>query len=224
MKRIFTYICILCSSLLVTVRANAQNQAADVTGDTIPLFRNLAVSVDVAGPVMLMIGDYGDLQASVRVNLKDKFFPTLELGYGIGRHEDDIVTGTGTETKAPFGRIGMDFNVKKNKHDKYRLLAGVRYGYSQFDMKLWNNTIVDPVWGISAPVNVKHTGNYCHWLEGVFSADAQIAGPLRIGWSVRYRRHIASSDTPTGALWYIPGFGTYEKAKWSGMFNLTFEI
>lgn len=73
-----------CLLMLGGASANAQNQKkmATVEKDTIPFFRGMAVGVDVIGPVQLMVSDYGQYEASLRINLKDKYYPVFELGYG----------------------------------------------------------------------------------------------------------------------------------------------
>lgn len=45
-----------------------------------------------------------------------------------------------------FGRVGIDFNVMKNKHDLYRVLVGARYGYTSFNYDIGPLVIDDPVW------------------------------------------------------------------------------
>ena len=70
-----------CLLMLGGASANAQNQKkmATVEKDTIPFFRGMAVGVDVIGPVQLMVSDYGQYEASLRINLKDKYYPVFEL-------------------------------------------------------------------------------------------------------------------------------------------------
>ena len=65
--------------------------------------------------------------------------------------------------------------------------------------------------------------NY-HWMEAVFGVDAKIAGPLRLGWSVRYRRRIAHDDGNIGKTWYVPGYGKQGGSRLGGTFNIIFEI
>ena len=101
------------------------------TADSIPLFRGVAVSVDLVGPAEMMFGDYGQYEAAARINLKDKYFPVVELGWGKANAED-VATQLTYKTNAPYVRAGMDFNLMKNKHDIYRLLGGVRYAYTSF--------------------------------------------------------------------------------------------
>lgn len=224
--KIYAYICILLSSLFLsqTVYASGNKKGEEVEPDTVPLYRGLSVSVDAVGPLTKLLGDYGQYEAALRLNLKDKYFPIIELGYGIGNHEEDAITGLKAETKAPYGRIGVDYNILKNKHDIYRLYAGVRYGFTSFKTSISNNRITDPVWGGGALYQISdETCNY-HWGEGVFGVDVKIVGPFHLGWSVRYRLRLSSTDTQTGAIWYVPGYGVHDTSNWGGTFNLTLEI
>lgn len=65
--------------LLLSTAANAKG-GTEVKTDTVPLFKGFAVSVDIAGPAQMMLGDYGQYEAALRINLKDKYFPIFELG------------------------------------------------------------------------------------------------------------------------------------------------
>ena len=99
------------------IQASAQQkskQTAEASSDTIPLFRGVAVSADLAGIAQIAFSDYGQYEAALRINLKDKYFPIIELGYGQANSEN-IISKLSYKTKAPYGRIGMDFNLMKNK-------------------------------------------------------------------------------------------------------------
>ena len=50
-----------------------------VNEDSIPLFRGIAVSVDAVGPVQMMISDYGQYEAALKVNMTDKYYPVIEI-------------------------------------------------------------------------------------------------------------------------------------------------
>ena len=135
--------------LMGGVTAHAQNQQKKmdaVTEDTIPLFRGMTVGVDIIGPVQLMVSDYGQYEASLRINLKDKYYPIFELGYGKADASDES-TRINYKTSAPYFRIGVDWNLLKNKHDVYRLFGGFRYGFTSFKYDVSAPPVSDPVWG-----------------------------------------------------------------------------
>ena len=209
--------------LLVATSANAQKIVIQSEPDTVPLFRGIAVGADLFGAIQRQVSDYGQYEANLRVNLRDKYFPVFELGIGDADHQDDAVTGISVKTRAPYGRIGCDFNVLRDKHGDYRAYVGFRYAYSSFDFKLSHPGVEDPIWGGVAEYGTDETCN-SHWLEGVFAVDAKVLGPLRLGWSVRYRRRIVAPDCSVGDVWYIPGFGRSKKTCIGGTFNIAFEI
>ena len=213
--------------LLMLLNAHAQggskkNIIAE-TADSIPLFRGVAVSVDLVGPAEMMFGDYGQYEAAARINLKDKYFPVVELGWGKANAED-VATQLTYKTNALYVRAGMDFNLMKNKHDIYRLLGGVRYAYTSFKYDVNSPNIVDPVWKDNVEYNAEGVKCNYHWLEFSFGVDAKIWGPVRMGWTVRYRKKLYSKAGDFGTPWYVPGFGKSGSTRLGGTFNVTFEL
>ncbi len=88
-------------------------------------------------------------------------YPDFEIVVVNNASTDDTndVTQTTYKTSAPYGRIGIDFNILKNKHDIYRLYAGVRYAYTSFKFDVDHAPLIDPVWGRMA-VNTVLLGVY----------------------------------------------------------------
>lgn len=212
--------------LLAVATPSAAQERKDIAkqeADTVALFRGIAVSADLVGLVQLTVSDYGQYEAALRINLKDKYFPVVELGYGKA-DANDITTSMTFRTKAPYGRVGLDFNLLRNKHDIYRAYAGFRYGCTFYKFDVEGEGIKDPVWGDDVPFSVTGVKANYHWIEGVFGVDAKIAGPLRLGWSVRYRSRIAHDDGTLGNTWYVPGYGKKGGTRLGGTFNIIFEI
>ena len=212
--------------LMGGVTAHAQNQQKKmdaVTEDTIPLFRGMAVGVDIIGPVQLMVSDYGQYEASLRINLKDKYYPIFELGYGKADASDES-TRINYKTSAPYFRIGVDWNLLKNKHDVYRLFGGFRYGFTSFKYDVSAPPVSDPVWGGEASYGAEDVSANFQWLEGVFGVDAKIWGPVRMGWRFRYKRKLTQKKGNIGNSYYVPGFGKQGGTRLGGTFNVTLEI
>ena len=228
-RRISSFIsrAIAISLLLLAVATPSAAQEmkgiAKQEADTVALFRGVAVSADLVGLVQLAVSDYGQYEAALRINLKDKYFPVVELGYGKA-DANDITTSMTFRTKAPYGRVGLDFNLLRNKHDIYRAYAGFRYGCTFYKFDVEGEGIKDPVWSDDVPFSVTGVKANYHWIEGVFGVDAKIAGPLRLGWSVRYRSRIAHDDGTLGNTWYVPGYGKKGGTRLGGTFNIIFEI
>ncbi|HEY9551194.1 MAG TPA: DUF6048 family protein, partial [Prevotella sp.] len=79
-------------------------------------------------------------------------------------------------------------------------------------------------WGGTSNYGTEGLKGSYHWLEGVGGVDAKIWGPLRLGWSVRYKRRLFKSVDELGEPWYVPGFGRSGGAKIGATFNVIFEL
>ena len=195
MRLLITILLALCLTA-VSAQTKTQPSATEQKEKTL---EGIAVGVDLVGPAMLCIGEYGDLQATVTANLRGRYLPTVEVGYGKADITDDD-TDVRYKTSAPFFRLGCDFNLLKNKHDDYRLLVGLRYGFTSFSYDTY--TPYDD--GTSFTDESEKVS--LHWLELCFGVDAKMWGPVHMGWSLRYRRRLNSPDyvnTPQ----YAPGYG-----------------
>ena len=201
-KNISAYILTLTFSLLMLIGhatpAQAQLKMFRLEKDSIPFFRGFQVSFDLVGPAMLLLGDRGEYEGALRINLHDQWFPIFEMGLGRAKREDDEVTHLTYKTSAPYFRIGMDWNILRNKHQANRLFVGFRYAFTTYK------------------VDILH--------EDLFGIDAKVYGPLHLGWSVRYKRRVAHKDGDLGNVWYVPGFGINDKDNLAANFNVIFDI
>ena len=226
-RRISKYISrFLVSSLLVLSPLGASAQALKILPeikDTTALFRGVAVSADMIGLLQMGLSSYGQYEAALRVNLKDKYFPIIELGLGKADAED-AATRLSYKTSAPYGRVGLDLNLMKNKHDINRLYGGFRYAYTSYKFDLFCPGVRDPNWGETAEFKAKDVECNYHWLELVGGVDAKIWGPIRLGWTVRYKRRLAHDDGYVGNTWYVPGYGKSGNTRLGGTFNVIFEL
>lgn len=192
--------------------------------DSVPFFQGVAVSVDLAGAAQLQLSDYGQLEAALRVNLHNQYFPTFEVGLGKATHEDDQVTGISYRTKAPYFRLGADVNLMKKKHTGNRIFAGVRYACTYYKVDMDCQNFPDPVWKWDTGFGVRDEKCNQHWAEVLLGIDAKVAGPLHLGWSVRYRKRLFHDDGQQEKTWYVPGYGIQESTRLGYTFNLTIDI
>ena len=192
--------------------------------DTVPFFQGFAVSADLVGVAQMMLSDYGQYEGAFRLNLHNQYFPVVEVGYGKANHEEDDVTGISYRTEAPYFRFGVDVNIMKKKHTGNRIFAGVRYAYTNYKVNISQRAFVDPAWQWETSFDVKDMRLYQHWAEALFGIDAKIAGPLHLGWSVRYRMRLAHNDNQIGQAWYVPGFGLQDSGNLGGTFNVIIDI
>lgn len=187
-----------------------------------PRTTTLEVSVDALGAVQRLVSSYGQYEAALRWNLNDKYFPIVEVGIGDADKEEET-TKLHYTTTAPYGRLGVDLNMLRDKHDDYRVYVGIRAAYTSFKYDLASTEdITDPVWGGSHPVDVQ--GEKCSylWAELVGGVQAKIWGPLHLGWSIRYKNRLHQKYGDAGEPWYVPGFGKRGSSRLGGEFNVIF--
>ena len=222
----YTFISRLAVSALLlaaAMAAHAQGKLFAIKKDSVPVLNGFAVSVNVAGPVILALSDYGEYEAAVRLNLHDQYFPTVEVGYGKAEHDDEV-TGLYYKTQAPFFRIGCDLNLLKNKHSANRLYAGLRYAFTSYKVDMAHPTFEDPVWQWDTGFSISGMDCNQHWMEVVFGLDSKIWGPFHLGWSVRYKLRLAHNDGTAGNTWYVPGYGKYGDTRIGANFNVIIDI
>ncbi len=218
---------LICISILAVFAISTRSQAQGFLKwetDSVPFFRGFAVGFDLAGAAQQQLGDYGQLEGSLRLNLHDHYFPIVELGIGKANHEGDQSPGIAYHTKAPYFRIGVDVNLMKKKHTGNRIFVGLRYGFTSYKIDIDKRPFPDPVWKWDVSFGVKDESCYQHWAELLFGIDAKVAGPLHLGWSVRYRRRLAHNDGLMGKTWYVPGYGIQGSTVLGYTFNLLIDI
>lgn len=197
---------------------------AELAKQKVPVFMGVIVQADIVGVVMKALdADWSQMEVAARINLKEKFFPVFELGYG----ESDCI-GTETEntfsTKAPYFRIGMDYNFSKKWWNGNRIFAGVRYAFTSYDYDIASLDFADPVWGNEVPFNYEGLSAKFQWAEFVFGMETKIWTLFYLGWTVRYKFRVKHSESSVGKPYYVPGFGEYDNSCFGGTFNIIFNI
>ena len=154
MNRTIRHIIMLAIALLTDIWAMAQEPQNDpeplMPGETpkptkyvaleaekqhLVFFQGFTLSIDAYGPISYMVSDYGTAEGALRLNLKNTFFPIIEAGYGRCT-KDDFNTKVKYKVKAPYGRVGLDVNLLKDKFQSNRLYVGARYGLSSFKYEM----------------------------------------------------------------------------------------
>ena len=199
---------------------------ADVMGEKkeLPLFQGFTVSFDVLGLGMLAITDYGTIEGALRLSLKNTFLPIVELGYGICDMQD-YNTKISYKVNAPFFRLGCDWNFLRNKFQDNRMFIGLRWGFSTYKYDMSGPMKTDPVFGGAGAFDFSGTTSTSNWVEFVLGCQVKIVKNFHMGWSLRLKYHIHSSQNDNSKAYYIPGYGTTTNSNtWSGSYNLIFDL
>ena len=201
--------------------AHKKKKEKDPNIPVYPLLYGLEVGVDLWGPGSALLGsDNFSAEAVAALNMKNRFFPTVEIGYG--KSDNWSEEGIHYKTGAPYFRLGMDYNVFYKKKFLHKLLVGVRYGFSSFKYDVaslgiddpifgghFNPNIEDDIWGGSIPFNHPGMKSTMQWLELCGSIRAHVWRDLYMGWSVRFKFRLSASTGLYGDPAYVPGYGTF---------------
>ncbi len=214
-------------------QANQKDKKKKVPEIVYPLYNGVNVGVDLFGIGNKVLGgDFLSSEVSVDVNLKNRIFPVVEMGYGKTDSWNDY--GTHYKSSAPYFRIGMDYNVLFKKNFKNYLFVGLRYATTSFKYDIEALDINDPVYGGkinnpnqednifggSVPFNHKGMKGSMQWFELCGGIRAHIWKDLYMGWTVRFKYRTSSTMDNYGNPWYIPGYGKYS----SNTIGLTYTV
>ena len=202
-----------------------------------PLYNGISVSVDLWGPGSKLFGsDFFSSEVAIDVNLKNRFFPIVELGYGNTDTWSD--KGIHYKTGAPYFRIGMDYNALYNKKHGHMILVGLRYAATSFKYdvealgindpeyggSLGNPNLVDGIWGNSLPFNYKGMKGSMQWAEFCVGIRAHVWKDLYMGWAFRFKFRMSSSVAEHGDPWYVPGYGKYNGNTTGVTYTITYKL
>lgn len=187
-----------------------------------PMFRGLFVSADVFGfiyPVFIKDGFYNN-EASLSVNLLDRFFPIVEAGWGHCNTVGNLY-GIKYNTAAPYARVGMDYNLQYKKGKQNYIYGGLRFGATSFSYDVSAPPLIDPVTQVSYPVEITGNSVPAYWLEAVIGLRARVWSNLHMGWNLRYKRMLSDPTGINGNPWFVPGYGVYGTSTLGVTYNIS---
>ena len=208
----------------LSMQAQSQKPQVSLTEDTVKLIVSKQIYVNAAGVVLWQASDYGELEGGVRVNLLNKYFPTLEVGMGLCDKTDDQ-TDAHFKASAPFAKIGCDYNFARQKASGNRIYGGLRLGYTSFKYDLDAPAINDPYWSEQQmKLQYSNIKSNAMWVEALFGLETKIWRNFHMGWTARYKRCMKVKSADFGEPWYIPGYGKNQDHIFTGTFNLIYEF
>lgn len=230
MKKIITaYIILLMSSLLfiafpVQAQHPPQPEGVKVEEEKIPLYNGVSIGVDLFGiGNKLFGGDFLSSEVSIDANLKNRFFPIIEIGYGLTDTTDDDYN-IHYKSSAPYARIGLDYNTMSKKKSDSFLFAGMRYGFTAFKYDVQAPELEDPIWGSSVPFSYNGINSHAHWIELLVGIRVKIIKNFQMGWTVRYKARLNVKDNINATPWYIPGYGSNKSTNFGFTYNLIYKL
>lgn len=213
--------------LPATGMAQETTQQAGKEAPQLPLYQGIYVGVDVFGVANHALGsDFLSSEVSVEANLRNKYFPVVEIGYGkTGTTNDE--TDIYFKTSAPYFRIGAGYNVfHKKPHLPGQFIVGVRYGYSSFSYDVDAPSLTDPNWGgaVTIPLSYQGVKSNASWAELVASLKTHVFKGIHLGLAVRYRSLLSVKKAENSEPWYIPGYGKNKSTNFGITYSIIYKL
>jgi hypothetical protein len=220
---IFRFISTLLLISLFSPLALGQSKKKAAPKEKAPLLSGVGVGIDVCGLAMKAVGArFANMEICGRVGLKEKFFPIFEMGIGDCTRNGGETTNV-FSTRAPYWRIGVDYNINK-KVNGNRFLVGMRYGFSRYKYDFYNPDFADPVYGIKAPLSLEGLNGNNQWLELCVGFETRLWSIVRLGYNIRYKSRTLQSVSELGEPYFVPGFGKNDGNAFGGSVYLTFDV
>ena len=180
------------------------------------IWQGMNIKVDLGTPIeefIVSAKKIRTVEMAMNCRLKNRWYPTLELGYAQAKASAD---GGRYEGYGGFTRVGLDINaLKKNAKGQNALLAGVRVGTAFQEYNLYNVTMQDPYWGILGNRDFPNQFRCDVWGEIVAGCQVHLWAGLHMGWYVRLKLLFTrSADVDNVMSYYIPGYGYRDRTNW----------
>lgn len=186
-------------------------------------FEGAEITFDIMSPMSSYFGrKYMNTQVGLKVNLNYRLYPVIELGVGTC---DDREEGVHYKIdRAPYVRIGADYNLHWKKRKDSHLFVGARYAFSTFSYDVWSAPITDGVWEGATPFEYRDVKASAHWAEFLIGIQARIAGPILMGWDFRYRMPLSVSKKDYAAPHIVPGMGEDKENNFGLTYSIIYEL
>lgn len=192
--------------------------------DTLSFYQGASLGVDIFGIANKALGgDFISSEVMLEFDLKHRFFPIIELGYGkINTTDDDV--NIHYKTSGPYARLGLNYNLQYKKQRPGYLYLGLRYGVSSFSFDVEGPNMVDPIWKTEVPFSYKDLKTTVHWAEIVIGLRAKVFSNFHMGWALRYKMRLNQTAHENAQAHYIPGFGINNATRLGITYNLVYKL
>lgn len=173
-----------------------------------PLLHSVSVGIDIFDPVARLLGQqYGGTSFQAEVSFHNRFKPGIIIGFGSADIKPDGANFRYRCQTAPFGLIGLKYNMFYNSNSDYQLNIGAYYGLTSCNYTI-NDAVISPgYWDTPAVINTqpyRGTVSFARFTAGI---KVKLAGNLSAGWDMIFNLRATTSAQPYGKPLYMPGLG-----------------
>ena len=176
----------------------------------VPLYQGVQVGIELSGPASYFLSDSWSSSVKADINLKNKFFPTLEAGYS--DFDKTAENGIHFISSGTYLKVGLNIPIKMNGAKAENILyGGIHYGISSFGYDLENLVFSGGYWGDNNITSLTNEKATVGWAEAAIGLRIKVLGPFSLGWGIQYKSIINIKKGDNSNPPYIPGYGMNTK-------------
>lgn len=172
----------------------------------IPLYQGIQIGAEFGKPLSGLLNGENSYSIKADLNLKNTWFPTLELGHGeFDRTSQNSIHAV---VSGNYCKIGLNKSLSYlgNKAENV-FFAGLHYGFSSFNYSLDHLQWYPQYWGTPAASGMNNQEGRLGWLEIQLGVRVRVLGPFSLGWTGQYKSALHSSGSSISNPPFAPGFG-----------------
>lgn len=215
-----------------TINTTTEPTAADTAAyvprerepDTTALYQGINLKLDVGAAALeaaITQGRVLSFELGMNVNLKNRYLPTLELGYAGGKAFAD---GGGYYGQGGFAKVGLDLSALKKSGKWNMLLVGLRLGTAVQGYQLNDVLVPDSYWQETVVTQVPWRVGADVWGEVVVGVQVQIYKRFHMGWYARFKILFTKQENGNFSPYYIPGYGYRQETNFGLNYYLGFAL
>ena len=192
----------------------------------VPFYQGIQIGVDLLSPTQALFSNNYGAGIKADINLKNKYFPTFEVGFSnfdkvsINNNEK----GTRCAFSGEYLKVGLNFPLSLSGDKAENMFfAGIHYGFSAFSYNIENLYYPNNYWDntITSFQNEKASAG---WVEIVTGVRVKVMGPISLGWMLHYKSTIHVSNGDHSIPPFIPGYGLNIKPMSGMTLNLYYKL
>lgn len=169
----------------------------------------VSVGLNFFDAVLKVFGQsYSSFDIHADMTLYNWLMPVVEAGIGFASSSPDNGAFNIKVRPSPYLKVGFNYNFLYKSNPDYQFWLGLRAGvaHSRYDVRdITPSSDYYTEGGPTAYDNIRCTSWYGDALAGL---RVRIAGPLSLGWSLRYHFFFAKARRDMVCPpWFVPGFG-----------------
>lgn len=211
----YIYSLLIFSAISLTALAQTRPKAAK---DSV-LYHGTQLGISLVEPVKSFFSATWGSSVQLDVNLLNRFFPLIELGYAQAKLTNPEQTRF--DTKAIYYKVGINLPLAtEGPNAENQFFVGARLGYCSFDYSIGGCIFGDTYWngGYAKDFPDEHAGAV--WGELLAGLRIQLFGPVSLGWSGRMKTTLKVWNGAHSVPPYIPGYGLNQKPNYDLLLHL----